>query len=72
MIPRRAQVRRKGHGKCGLFPNRTLSNNRAELPSSGVLAHTETGLHNVWSPMVNSETEGFSTCVVVWAGNRFT
>ena len=55
MILRGAQVRRKGHGKCGLLPNRTLSNNRAELPSAGVLAHTETSLHNVWSPVVNSD-----------------
>ena len=55
MILREAQVRRKGHGKCGLLLNRNLSNNRAKLPSSDVLAHTEASLHNVWSPVVNSE-----------------
>jgi hypothetical protein len=55
MILREAQVRRKGHGKCGLLLNRTLSNDRAELPSSNVLAHTEASFHNVWSPVVNSD-----------------
>ena len=55
MILRGAQIQREGHGECSLLPNRTLSNNRAELQSSGVLAHTETSLHNMWSPAVNSD-----------------
>jgi hypothetical protein len=55
MILRGAQIQRKGRGKCSLLPNRTLSNNRAELHSSGVPAHTETILHNVWFPVVNSD-----------------
>lgn len=55
MILRGAQIQRKGHGECGLLTNRTLSYNRTELHSSGVLAHAETSLHNVWSPVVNSD-----------------
>ena len=39
MILRGAQIQRDGHGKCGLLLDRTLSNNRAELPFSGVLAN---------------------------------
>ena len=39
MILRGAEIQRNGHGRCGLLPNRTFSSNRAELPSSGVLAH---------------------------------
>ena len=57
MILRGAQIQWNVHGKCGLLPNRTLSDNRAELYSSGVLAHTETTFHNVWSPVVNSDPE---------------
>ena len=40
MILRGAQIQRDGHGRCGLLPNRTLSSNRAEWPSSAVLEHT--------------------------------
>ena len=57
MILRGALIQRKGHGECSLLPNRTLSNNRAELHSSGLLAHTETSLHNVWSLVGNSDRE---------------
>ena len=57
MILRGTQIQRDGHGKCGLLPNRTLSSNRAELPSSVVLTHTGTNLHNVWSLVVTSDRE---------------
>ena len=57
MILRGAQIQRKGHGECSLLPNRTLSSNRATLHSVGVLAHTETSLHNMWSPVVNPDLE---------------
>jgi hypothetical protein len=40
MILRGAQIQRDGHGKCGLLPISTLSSNRAQLPTSGVLANT--------------------------------
>ncbi len=48
MILRGTQIQRDGHGRCGLLPNRTLSNNRTELPSSIVPAHTGTKMHNLW------------------------
>ena len=57
MILRGAHIQRKGHGECSLLPNLTLSNNSATLHSAGVLAHTETSLHNVWSPVANSDRE---------------
>lgn len=57
MILRGTQIQRDGHGRCGLLPNRTLSSNKAELPSSGVFAHTGTNLHNVWSLVVTSTQE---------------
>ena len=57
MILRGVQIQRDGHGECGLFPNRTLSSNRAELPFSGVRAHTRTNLHNVWLLVVASDRE---------------
>jgi len=41
MILRGAQIQWNGHGKCGLLPNRTLSSNKAELPSPCMLAHQE-------------------------------
>jgi hypothetical protein len=44
MILRGAQIHRNGHGKCGLLPNPTLSINRAQLPSAGVLAKTRMSL----------------------------
>ncbi len=46
MILRGAQIQRDGHGKCGFLPDPTLSNNRAELLSSGVLANTRMSLCN--------------------------
>lgn len=55
MILRGALIQRDGHGECGLLPNRTLSSNKAELPSSGVLAHTGTNLHNLWPLVVTSD-----------------
>jgi hypothetical protein len=57
MILRGALIHRNGHGECGLLPNRTLSSNQAELPSSGVLAHTGTNLHNVWPLVVTADRE---------------
>lgn len=39
MILRGAQIHRNRNGECGLLPNRTLSNNRAELLSAGVVAN---------------------------------
>jgi hypothetical protein len=64
MILRGALIQRDGHGKCGLLPNPTLSSNRAQLPSSGVHAHTGTNLHNVWLLVVISdrEVEHWSDC----------
>ena len=64
MILRGAQIQRDGHGRCGLLPNRTLSSNRAELPSSDVLAHTVTNLHNLWPLVVTSdrEVQNWSDC----------
>ena len=64
MILRGAQIQRDGHGRCGLLPNRTLSSNRAELHSPGVLAHTGTNLHNVWPLVVSSdrEVQNWSDC----------
>jgi hypothetical protein len=44
MILRGAQIQRDGHGRCGLLPNRDLSSNRAQLPTSGVLANTRMSL----------------------------
>ena len=42
MILRGTQIQREGHGRCGLLPNRTLSNNRTELPSPNVpVAHRD-------------------------------
>ena len=55
MILRGIQIQRDGHGRCGLLHNRTLSNNKAGLPSSGVLAHTGTKRHNLW-PLVATPT----------------
>jgi hypothetical protein len=46
MILRGALIQRDGHGKCGLLPNPTLSSNRAQLPTSGVLANTRMSLCN--------------------------
>jgi len=57
MILRGAQIQWKGHGECSLLPNRTLSYNRAELHSSGVLAHIEISLHDMCSPVANSDRE---------------
>jgi len=48
MILRGTQIQRDGHGRCGLLPNRTLSNNRTKLPSSNVRTHTGTKMHNLW------------------------
>ena len=45
MILRGTQIQRDGHGRCGLLPNRTLSNNKTKLPSSDVLTHTGTQGH---------------------------
>jgi hypothetical protein len=58
------QIQRDGHGRCGLLPNRTLSSNRVELPSSGVLAYTGTNLHNVRPLVVTSdrEAQNWSDC----------
>ena len=44
MILRGALIQRKGHGTCGLLPNPTLSSNRAQLPSSTVLADSRMSL----------------------------
>lgn len=55
MILRGALIQRDGHGKCGLFTNRTLSSNIAKLLSSGVLTHSGTNLHNVWPLVVTSD-----------------
>ena len=44
MILRGTPIHRDGHGKCGLFPNPTLSSNKAPLPSSGVLTNTRISL----------------------------
>ena len=57
MILRGAQIQRDGNGKCGLLPNRTLSSNKAELPSSGVCTRTGTKLHIVWPLVVASDRE---------------
>jgi hypothetical protein len=54
MILRGRQIQRDGHGRCGLLFNRALSNNRSELPSSGVLAHTGTKMHNLWLLVITS------------------
>ena len=62
MILRGAQIQRNGHGRCGLLPNRTLSSNRAELPSSGVLTHTATNLHNLRLLTVTSDRKVQSDC----------
>lgn len=64
MILRGAQIQRNGHGRCGLLPNRTLSSNRAELPSYGVLTHTATSRHNLclWLLAVTSDQEVQSDC----------
>ena len=62
MILRGAQIQRNGHGRCGLLPNRTLSSNRAELPSSVVLTHTGTNRHNLWLLAVTSDREVQSDC----------
>jgi len=40
MILHGAPIHRDGYGKCELLPNPTLSSNRAQLPSYGVLANT--------------------------------
>jgi hypothetical protein len=69
MILRGAQIQRDGHGKYGLFPNPTLSSHRAELPSSGVLTHTGTNLHNVW-PFVVSLDREVQNQPTVRTGNR--
>jgi hypothetical protein len=64
MILRGRQIQRDGHGRCGLLPNRTLSNNRSELPSSGVLAHTGTKMHNLWLLVITStrKWQNWSDC----------
>lgn len=64
MIFRGAQIQRNGPGRCGLLPNRTLSSNRAELPFSGVLPHTEINLHNVRPLVVTAdrEAQNWSDC----------
>ncbi len=49
MILRGAAIRRTGHGKCGLLPNRTLSSSRAELQSPGVLVHRGIALYTLRS-----------------------
>jgi hypothetical protein len=54
------QIQRDEHGRCGLLPNRTLSSNKAELPSSGVLPHTGINLHNVRPLVVTSDREAQS------------
>lgn len=44
MILRGTLIHRNGHGQCGLLPNPTFFNNRAQLSFSGVPAHTRTTL----------------------------
>lgn len=49
MILRGAAIRRTGHGRCGLLPDRTLSSSRAGLQSSGALVHRGMALHTLRS-----------------------
>lgn len=59
MILRGIQIHRIGHGRCGLFPNPTLSSNKAQLPFSCVPPNTRTNLFER-SLFSSSKREGYS------------
>ena len=72
MLLRGAQIQRDGHGKCGLLPNPTLSSNRAQLPTSGVLANTRMSLCDSIIYLISPlQTGRYSTCPTVRTGNHF-
>jgi hypothetical protein len=64
MILRGTQIQRDGHGRCGLLPNRTLSNNKTKLPFPLVPAHTVTQRHYLWPLVITSarRRQNWSDC----------